>query len=55
MKAWTMDARMSRALVVAAAASVAGGAAWKLFHSTAGARWFFVAGLAIGLFLMFAR
>ena len=33
------------ATVVAAAASVAGGAAWKLFHSTVGARWFFIGGL----------
>jgi len=52
---WSMDARLSRALVVTTAASVAGGAAWKLFHSTAGARWFFVGGLAIGLFVLFAQ
>ena len=52
---WSMDARLSRALVVTTAASVAGGAAWKLFHSTAGARWFFVGGLAVGLFMLFAR
>ena len=45
MRHWSMDARLSRAIVVAAAASVAGGAAWKLFHSTTGARWFFVGGL----------
>jgi len=52
---WSIDAQVSRAIVVAAAASVAGGAAWKLFHSTAGARWFFVGGLAVGLFLLFAQ
>ena len=52
---WTTDARLSRAVVVAAAASVAGGAAWKLFHSTAGARWFFIGGLALGLFMLFAQ
>lgn len=52
---WTMDSRLSRAIVVAAAASVAGGAAWKLFHATAGARWFFVSGLAVGLFFLFLR
>jgi len=52
---WSMDARLSRATVVAAAASVAGGAAWKLFHSTNGARWFFVGGLAAGLFFLFLR
>ena len=52
---WSMDARLSRALVVSTAASVAGGAAWKLFHSTAGARWFFIGGLAIGLFMLFVQ
>jgi PTS system mannose-specific IIC component len=52
---WSIDARLSRAIVVAAAASVAGGAAWKLFHATAGARWFFVGGLAVGLFFLFVR
>jgi PTS system mannose-specific IIC component len=52
---WTIDARLSRAVVVAAAASVAAGAAWKIFHSTAGARWFFFGGLAIGLMLLFGR
>lgn len=52
---WTIDARVSRGIVVATAASVAGGAAWKLFHGTPGARWFFVGGLAGGLFLLFAR
>jgi len=50
---WTMDARLSRGIVAAAAASVAGAAAWKIFHSTAGARWFFFGGLAIGLFLLY--
>jgi hypothetical protein len=50
---WTVDARLSRCIVVGVAASVAGGAAWKLFHSTQGALWFFVGGLAIGLFLLF--
>jgi mannose/fructose/N-acetylgalactosamine-specific phosphotransferase system component IIC len=52
---WSMDAQLSRAIVVAAAASVAGGAAWKLFHATTGARWFFVSGLAVGLFFLFLR
>jgi mannose/fructose/N-acetylgalactosamine-specific phosphotransferase system component IIC len=52
---WSTDARLSRAIVVAVAASVAGGAAWKLFHATAGARWFFVGGLAVGFFFLFVR
>lgn len=52
---WEMDARLSRSMAVAIAASVAGGAAWKLFHSTHGARWFFVSGLVVGLFWLFLR
>jgi mannose/fructose/N-acetylgalactosamine-specific phosphotransferase system component IIC len=52
---WSMDARLSRCMIVAVAASVAGGAAWKLFHSTAGARWFFIGGLGLGLFMLFVR
>jgi PTS system mannose-specific IIC component len=52
---WSVDARVSRCFVVGLAASVAGGAAWKLFHSTTGARWFFVGGLGLGLFMLFLR
>jgi mannose/fructose/N-acetylgalactosamine-specific phosphotransferase system component IIC len=52
---WSTDIRLSRAIVVATAASVAGGAAWKLFHYTAGALWFFVGGLGLGLFMLFTR
>lgn len=55
IKRWSIDVRLDRGLGVAVAASVAGGAAWKLFHSTRGARWFFVSGLAVGLFMMFLR
>ncbi len=50
---WSVDARFSRALIVAVTSSIAAGAAWKLFHSTAGARWFFVGGLAVGLLMLF--
>ena len=52
---WDIDARLSRSMAVTIAASVAGGAAWKLFHSTLGARWFFVGGLVVGLFWLFLR
>lgn len=52
---WSTDARVSRALVVGLAASVAGGAAWKIFHSVSGARWFFIGGLGLGLFLLFFK
>lgn len=50
---WSTDVHLTRAIVVATAASVAGGAAWKLFHATAGALFFFVGGLALGLFMLF--
>lgn len=52
---WSLDARLSRAVVVAAAAAVAAGAAWKLFHNTPGARWYFAGGLTIGLLWLGAR
>jgi mannose/fructose/N-acetylgalactosamine-specific phosphotransferase system component IIC len=52
---WSLDARLSRAVVVAAAAAVAAGAIWKLFHNTPGARWYFAGGLTIGLLLLVVR
>ena len=52
---WSLDARFSRAVVVAAAAAVAAGAVWKLFHNTPAARWFFLGGLAMGLSLLVIR
>jgi mannose/fructose/N-acetylgalactosamine-specific phosphotransferase system component IIC len=52
---WDMDARLSRALVVGVAASVAVGAAWKLFHGVVWARWAFAAGLIVGLLMLVAR
>ena len=53
--AWNTDARISRAVVVTVAASVAASAAWKIFHSVVGARWFFLGGLAVGLVFMALR
>lgn len=47
--AWHSDPRISRAFVVGVCAAVAAGAAWKIFHTTHGARWFFLGGLAVGL------
>ena len=49
---WGANARYSRAVAVAVAASVASGAVWKLFRGTAGARWYLVGGLALGLLAM---
>lgn len=39
-------------LLTALGGAVAGGAAWKMFHSTAGTRWFGIAGLAVGTILV---
>jgi PTS system mannose-specific IIC component len=52
---WDMEGMISRSLVVGVAASVAMGAAWKLFHSVPWARWAFVGGLVVGLLLLLAK
>lgn len=52
---WSVDARASRAIGVAAAVAVAGGAAWKLFHASIPARWLFAAGLVSALIIVAAR
>lgn len=46
---WHTAERESRAVVVALAATVAGGAVWKLLHAVPRARWLFLAGLVGGL------
>jgi mannose/fructose/N-acetylgalactosamine-specific phosphotransferase system component IIC len=52
---WTFDDRLSRAVVVSLAIAVAASAAWTIFHSARGARWYFAGGLAVGLALLMAR
>lgn len=52
---WGLDARLSRAAAVTAAASVALAAAWKILHAVPGARWLFGAGVGVGLVLMATR
>jgi mannose/fructose/N-acetylgalactosamine-specific phosphotransferase system component IIC len=52
---WDMDGMWSRSLVVGVAASVAMGAAWKLFHSVPWARWTFIAGLVVGIILLIGK
>jgi Phosphotransferase system, mannose/fructose/N-acetylgalactosamine-specific component IIC len=52
---WSVDPRISRAIVVGVVAAVAAGAIWKIFHSVSGARVLFLAGLAIGAFLVVIR
>jgi mannose/fructose/N-acetylgalactosamine-specific phosphotransferase system component IIC len=49
---WETDARLSRAVVVGVASAVASAAAWKIFHATPGARWFFLGGLLGGVVLL---
>jgi len=39
-------------LLASLGGAVAAGAAWKMFHSTAGTRWFGLAGLALGTALV---
>ena len=46
---WTVDARVSRAVAVGTALSVAIAASWKLFHGSVTARWMFPVGLVIGI------
>ena len=52
---WSVDARVSRAITVGAATSVAVGAAWKLFHGSMTARWLFLAGLGAGFTVLVLR
>jgi PTS system mannose-specific IIC component len=52
---WASDPRVSRAVVVGIAASVAAGAVWKVVHLAPGARWLLLAGIAAGLALLAVR
>ena len=52
---WMTDPRVSRAVVVGLAATVAAGAVWKIFHVTPGARWLFAIGLVLGLGMLGTR
>lgn len=52
---WGVDAMRSRAVVAAVAASVGGGAIWKIFHTTARAGWLFLVGLLGGAGVLLLR
>jgi PTS system mannose-specific IIC component len=52
---WTFDEHLSRAVTVGAASAVAAAAAWTIFHSARGARWYFACGLLIGLLILGTR
>jgi PTS system mannose-specific IIC component len=49
---WTFSDRLSRFVVVSLASGVAASAAWTIFHSARGSRWYFAGGLAAGLLLL---
>ena len=52
---WGSDPRVSRAVVVALAASVAAGAVWKVVHAAPGTRWLLLGGIAMGLAILATR
>ena len=52
---WSLSEPLSRGFVVSVAAGVAGAAAWTIFHSARGARWYFAGGLIVGLFILAVR
>ena len=52
---WSFDEHFSRAVTVGAASAVAAAAAWTIFHSARGARWYFAGGLLIGLLILAMR
>lgn len=52
---WSIDGRLSRAIVAGLAGIVATGATWKIFHTTSGTRWFLGGGLIIGLLFLAIR
>ena len=52
---WSFSGEFSRAVTVGSACAVAGAAAWTIFHSARGSRWYFAAGLVVGLLLLVMR
>jgi PTS system mannose-specific IIC component len=52
---WSFSGPLSRSVVMTLAVAVATSAAWVIFHSARGARWYFAGGVAGGLLLLLAR
>lgn len=52
---WHSNTMYSRAIVIALAAAVAGGAVWKIFHVVTHARILFLAGFVVGIAMIFIR
>ncbi len=46
---WHSTDALSRSVVVCVATAIACSAAWTIFHSARGARWYFLGGLAVGV------
>lgn len=46
---WSLPPRLTSAALFGVALAVAGSALWRLFDVTPGARWYFAAGLAVGV------
>jgi mannose/fructose/N-acetylgalactosamine-specific phosphotransferase system component IIC len=53
--AWSFNGELSRSVVMMLATAVATTAAWTIFHSARGARWYFAGGVVMGLLLLLAR
>lgn len=52
---WSFSGPLSRSVVMMLATAVATSAAWVIFHSARGARWYFAGGVVVGLSLLLAR
>jgi mannose/fructose/N-acetylgalactosamine-specific phosphotransferase system component IIC len=52
---WTFSGPVSRSVVMCLATAVAASAAWTIFHSARGSRWYFAGGVVVGLLLLLAR
>jgi PTS system mannose-specific IIC component len=52
---WSFNENLSRAITVGAASAVAAAAAWTIFHSARGARWYFAGGVVLGLLFLALR
>jgi PTS system mannose-specific IIC component len=52
---WSFSGPLSRSVVMVLAVAVATSAAWVIFHSARGARWYFAGGVVGGLLLLLAR
>ena len=52
---WSFSGPLSRSVVMMLATAVASSAAWVIFHSARGARWYFAGGVAVGVLLLLAQ